>query len=549
MPDNCGDVSSAMPSSAGSLWSRRVAMIILATGLVLYSLAMVSVVDESFPANADAAWFLMLSRSILSGEGYAEIEKPIPMPHTKFPPVLPCVLAAAQWISPGSLAPMKLVIAAFGFLSIIAFYLLIKRFVSDLLAALLAITVGIQLNMLLFSQQLMSDIPYIFFSLLSLFFAVKRIQSRQAGVWLEIAIGIAISLAVLTRTVGISLFAAFFIAILLDRGFRQKLRCLCVVSIILVSCVGAWEVRNVVALVRFFPVYSAQLIHNHYRDGREGLAKPMDLLKGSIRNVKDHSKYLARMTLPCLGNLRGFLPLFTLLAALGWLARLVRHRSVIEFYLAFYVLILLLWPWAFARFLLPIAGLMIFYFVHGFGLVTRSVWAASRKMCEHRVVEKPGSAGRLSAVAPLDIASVLLVIFILIASMSLPIALISSDKARYRFDRQHPWLREFITVGQWIGKHTPKDAVILTERSVSSFLISGRKSFRPRDIQARAMFRDAIAQTRLFVIQSAKPGYGTASRPIAITLERTRGYWHVVFRTGSTFVIAQNGAEVTQDRL
>ena len=193
MPDGSGDARAPF-RDAGPLWGRRAAIVVLSAGLLLYSLTIIRVIDESFPVNADAAWFLMLSRSILSGEGYAEIDKPIPRPHTKFPPALPCILAAAQWIAPDSLVPPKLAVGIFGFLSIIVFYLLIKRFTPDLIAALLAVAVGIQLNMLLFSQRLISDIPYIFFSTLTLLLIVKRTQSTQSLLRLKIAIGIAISL-------------------------------------------------------------------------------------------------------------------------------------------------------------------------------------------------------------------------------------------------------------------------------------------------------------------------------------------------------------------
>ena len=549
MADNCGDASTDMLRGAGSRWGRCVPKMVLLAGLVVYSLAIVSIVDESFPSNVDAVRFLILSHSILSGEGYTDIHRPLSLPHTRFPPVLPCMFAAVQWIAPGSLVPMKLAVASFGLLSIIAFYLFFRRLVGDLLAALLAVTIGIQLEMLRFSQQLMSDVPYIFFSILALFLIVRRVQSRQAGVWLEIAIGVALSLATLTRTIGLSLFAAFLVSVLLDRGFKKKVRCLSVVSLILLSSQGAWEVRNYVALGRFLPIYGDQLVRNYFRNGREGLVGPVDLLRGSIHNIGVHSRHLVQMTLPCLSFLPLFLPFFALIAAFGWVARLVRRRDVIEFYVLFYALILLPWPWAFDRFLLPIAGLLIFYFVQGFGLAVQRIWTGVRSAFVQLAAKTTGSAERHWTDGPLNVASTSLVSVILLVSLFVPAVLVSSERARDRFDRPPPDLGEFIVAASWIREHTPQDAVILTERSESSFIISGRKSFRPSDYQAEAMFRDAVAKDHLFVIESTKPQYNTASKPIARTLERTRGYWHVVFRTGSTYVIAQNGADAMQGQL
>ncbi|MCD6327650.1 hypothetical protein J7M28_08865 [bacterium] len=62
------------------------------------------------------------------------------------------------------------------------------------------------------------------------------------------------------------------------------------------------------------------------------------------------------------------------------------------------------------------------------------------------------------------------------------------------------------------------------------------------------MFDDAVAENRLFFIQSATPGYKTSSWSIARTLGKTVGYWHVVYKNGTTYVIAQNGAEVLQNQ-
>lgn len=548
MADNCGDASTDTLRGASSVWGRRLPKMVLLAGLVVYMLAVVSVSDESFPANVDAARFLILSRSILSGEGYADIHRPLLGPHTKFPPLLPCVLAAAQWIAPGSLVPTKLAVAGFGLLAVIAFYLLFRCFVSDLLAALLAVTAGIQLEMLRYSQQLLSEVPYTFFSILTLFLVVKRVQLRHAGVWLEIAISIAMTLATFTRTIGISLFAAFLAAVLLDRGFQNKVRCLSVVSVILVSSLGAWEVRNSVALDRFYPIYGTQLVYNYNRNGRGDLVGPVDLLRGGIHNVRVHSRHLIRMTLPCLGCSRLFPPLFVLIAAFGWAARFVRRRDVIEFYVLFYALILLVWPWALDRFLLPVAGLLIFYFVDGFGLAVKGIWTGSRSALVRLAGKTTGSAARHRTGAS-NVASTSLVSVILLVSLHVPTELVLSERARDRFYRPPPDLAEFTVAARWIREHAPQDAVVLTERSESSFLISGRKSFRPTDYQAEAMFLDAVAKNELLVIESTNPQYKTASTPIAKTLETTKGYWHVVFKSGSTYVIAQDGAEVMQGQL
>ena len=484
-----------------------------------------------------------LSRNILSGQGYVDNYKPWTTPHTKFPPIVPCILALAQWLVPDSMIAMKIAVAAFGLLALLATFFLFRRLQTDLAASILTTALGIQISIITGSQRLMSDIPYLFFSTLALLLLIKRFQKKEASAWYDAVIGLTMSLAILTRTIGVALLPALLVAALLNRGIHSRRRCAVIVSLLVVVTVVGWEVRNTIAVGGFVPVYGTLFMYKDYNDARQGLMGPEDLLKRWSRSTQFYYDHLVSVALPNVSRTPHILLLFALFAGSGWLVRLLTSRSPLEFYVLFYALILFVWPWTFSRFLLPIAGLLLFYFVHGFGLAVHGTWIGFRSAFAWLMSKITGSPARPWTNASLNVASVCLASFICLASLYVPVVLLLSDRAHDRFDRPPPGFGEFIAAAQWIGKHTPENAVILTQRAVAVYLVSGRKSFSPRDIQASAMFRDAVGRNGLFVIQGARLGYVTASRSIASTLQRTRGHWHVVFRTGSTYVIAQNGVE------
>jgi len=548
MPENSSDASTGMPGGASSRWVRRLPRMILVFGLILYSAVMLRVVDSSFPSGVDAARYLMLSQNILSGEGYVDSYRPWPTPHIKFPPVLPCLLALAQRLVPDSMIAMKIAVAAFGLLALLATFFLLRCLQTGLAASILTMALGIQISILTNSQRLMSDIPYLFFSTLALLLVIKRFQKKEASVWYDAVIGFTMSLAVLTRTIGVALLPALIVAAYLNRDVHKRRRCIMVVSLIVIATVVGWEVRNTIAIRKFMPVYGTLFIHKDYNDARQGLVGPEDLLKRWRRSTQFYHDHLVSVVIPNVSRIRLILPFFLLFAGCGWLVRLLTRRSPLEFYVLFYALILFVWPWTFDRFLLPIAGLLLFYFAHGFGLAVQGIWIGSWSALTRLGPTKTRSVACPWPSVPLNVASVCLASFICLISLYVPVVLLSSDRARDKFNRPAAGFPEFVTAVWWIGKHTPGNVVILTERAAAAYVISGRKSFSPRDIQASGMFRDAVARNGLFVIQSAKPGCVTASKPIARTLERTRGHWHVVFRAGATYVIAQNGAEVREGR-
>ena len=517
-----------------------IAKVILACGFLLYSSVMLRVVNSSFPADLDAARYLMLAQNLLTGQGYVDNYKPLASAHTKFPPVLPCTLALAMWIVPNSLVAMKLTIAGFGLLALVATYLVLSRLIAPLPASIITIVISCQVAFLSYSQRLMSETPYLFFSMLTILLVLRRFDSNEAKAWQDVGIGFVMSLAIMTRAIGLVLLPALLASALLRRGLHKKWRLALIVSLMVLATEAGWMVRNTVATHRFLPIYGTFLIFRDRNHPEAGLARPTDIFHRASHNIGFYRNNVIPAALSNLARVPLLPTFFITFMLVGWLARLVRYRGTLEFYVLFYVLLLLAWPWCFDRFLLPVAPILLFYFVHGVTLATQGVWAVLPRLPWGSM---SGRRARGRARAPtglLSAVSIVLGSLMLLASVPVPITLLCSDYARQRFNRYPPKFSELFNAARWIAGHTPASAVILTTQAAPCYMISKRKSFGPRDVLSTKMYRTAAQKGNLFVIQRTSPSDVAASRRIAAELLRTKGHWHVVFKTGSTYVIAQN---------
>ncbi|MBN1591769.1 MAG: glycosyltransferase family 39 protein [Candidatus Coatesbacteria bacterium] len=522
----------------------RLPLMILVGGMILYSAVILSVVRPSFPTDVDSARYLMLCRNIISGDGYMDDYKPWPVPHMKFPPVLPCLLAVTEWFFPGNIVSLKLTVALLGLASLIVAFLLFRYILGELLASIAVVTLAIQFSFLLRAQRIMSDVPYTLFSMLALLLVFTRFREERPGIWFDIGVGLAVAVSILTRSIGIALPPAIVGAALLKPGIHRKGRLITIVLVAsIISGVG-WEVHNTLAADKFVPVYPTLLVYKDSNSAGAGLANASDILKRVEQNFEFHYEHLLRVALPNVSQIPYLLSVFSLLAVFGWLVRLIRKRSVLEFYLLIYMLVLLVWPWAVERFLTPVVPLFLLYFIDGLRRLTGLIYRGFERLI---ALLKAGARlpSRRRKALPNPIALVIIVL-IFVVSLIVPGSLLFSRQSRERFNRPPPDFPEFLSAVNWIARHTPEDAVVLTERAVACNLISDRKSFTARDVRASGMLREAVSENNLFIIHSTRGDFRTASPLVASVLGKTEGHWRVVFRSGSTLVIAQNGAEVIQ---
>jgi hypothetical protein len=147
-----------------------------------------------------------------------------------------------------------------------------------------------------------------------------------------------------------------------------------------------------------------------------------------------------------------------LLLLAGWCFALARRRAATEFYILFYICIILLWPSQQGkRFLLPILPLAFYY------CLVPLQWIAEK--WEHRTKNAPLAAWLAVGV---------LCIFSVAANARLNIPFAREQHA----DPYHPpEVRSYLDALEWVRANTPPDAVLVTDRSPLAYAVTGRRAY------------------------------------------------------------------------
>ncbi len=336
-----------------------------AAALIFLTLA-ITRFDPKLSIIGDNAQFLILGRSIASGQGYSQINAPEPLPHTKYPPFFPLILAAVQIAFPWSYVAPKIVVLI---LATAAIYLLglllVKRFPAEIAVPALALT-AIHPELVQFSYTILSEIPYLFLTAAA-FLLFSRWEREGGRKTLAVAFAFAIA-SYYTRTIGITLIFAFIGSVLLRRRFRTALLLL-VTALVLalpwtirnrsvstgesylhqLMCVYPYEpARGTLTLKQFFTLRIANNIRNYGATEIGG---------GVCSNVELNQSALPKNVW------KGLSIASSILIVIGLAGRMIRRKEVFEIYTILYLAVCLVWPdvWASLRFLLPILPFLFIY--------------------------------------------------------------------------------------------------------------------------------------------------------------------------------------------
>lgn len=169
----------------------------------------------------DAGVYYILGTSLAQGKGYRLLNEPGEIEAIQYPPLLPVIAAAHQWLA-GSTEPNVVgrwlrytyVVIVMGY--IVAVYLLARRYLIPGFAFLTALVSLLNVYTTWLSDLFFAEIPFV---LLSLLFLI--VVGRGRGVsqtWLAAALGAA---CYLLRSVGIALLAAWVGESLLRRRYKE----------------------------------------------------------------------------------------------------------------------------------------------------------------------------------------------------------------------------------------------------------------------------------------------------------------------------------------
>ncbi len=425
--------------------------------------------DAKLSLSGDNTEFITLARSMAAGEGLVHINSPDPQPATKYPFAFPLLLAPFEWLFPGDWVPMKVWVLVLFAAGMAVLYQLVKE-KAGALPALATVVLSLAAGksylthgpdgivygplLLHYSHQVMSEAPYLTFSLLALWLVERGIarEGIKGNGWLIGGFFCALWTYYI-RTAGITLVAAIIVYLLLRRDFRRGL----VFAAAAFICWLPWTLRN--RAVGGGGVYIRQLFMVNPYHPERGL---LDLGGFVERFFGQLGLYLTRELPNTLvpyftGAETLFHPASLLLIGLAVAATVLcikrGDHQLLLIYAAFFVGVVLLWPWPGDRFLVPIVPVLVFL----------QVWVVLQ--LRDALVARGGGAG--------DAGKYLVWVLLLIYVLPLPGG--AKRLADYSQADYPPQWSRYYQAGQWLKANASEDAVVLCRKGYWMYIISGRR--------------------------------------------------------------------------
>ena len=237
-----------------------------ALGLLLVSLVVMLVwlVHPWYDPMNDASIYISTTRAMISGHGYSYLGVPFQLR----PPGFPFLLAPLLQSVGTNFYAMNLYVASFGCAVVVLLFCWARPRLGWLLSLLCCLLVGTNPVFLQLCNQVMSDVPGVFFVLAGLI--VARECERKPTLGMEILLGVCIGVSAYVRVLGLLLLPA----VLLDRLLRHlrgasmavspkrsSLRRWLPLVMTTLVVIAPWGVRNQLSAV---PTPADQLLNHSY---------------------------------------------------------------------------------------------------------------------------------------------------------------------------------------------------------------------------------------------------------------------------------------------
>lgn len=491
-----------MSAGRRGLRVRREHVYALGLGLLALSLGLGFYQPELAPWG-DNAQFIVVAKSLASGQGLREINHPAKPTHKKYPAGFPLMLAAVERIRPDAVQAMKGMVLAQFVLSTVLIFWLLQLFVDRRLAAAVAILFCSSQLALQFASEVMSEVPFLCFSLIALLLGrlEEQAQSTSSRRWLLAGTIAASVWALLLRSIGAALIGALALRMVLRRRYLGAglLVALGAAAFLLHSAMlGAGDNEYLAAytLVDFYDAAKGQVTWGGLMDrALSNLAKySLDLIPGSI--------------VPLQGA-KVLLWLFVVILATGFVRSLWRRESL-ALYFGGTLLLLLAWPriWAIPRYLVPLLPIILLWLLQP--LAELGAWA------RRRWPGLPAWTGTALAAA-------------VVLAIAIPNLV---EATRYDPQRDSRW-RQYVRGLEWIRDRAPADAIVMCRKPYLGFLHSKRRTVPTVRSSDEGDFYRALDTNRVgYVVVDSMPLPGT--REVVIpNIKRRRSRYELVYRAPS----------------
>lgn len=411
------------------------------------------VIDRSLVgAVHDDAMYVILARSLATGEGYRFLNIPGTPPATHFPPGYPALLALLWRLGPGfpeNLLLFRAVNAvALAASSVLIARLVRDRFGSEGFALSMAFLVAVSAPLLVLVALVLSE-PLFLALLLALLVAGERLVAGPPSPRRAAMLGVGIGLTALVRTHGVVMIPALALPLLWRRRPREALAIAGTASLVLLPW-ALWSSRygrGVPApLLGNYDSYVGWWIRGLHEMGWRMIPETV------MRTASESVAMLVTLASPGGGAAaRTLTALALLLSGTTGAVVLARRAPVTALALLTYAAIVLVWPFTPARFLWGIWPLLLL-------VVGAAGWT----------VRRPRS---LPAAARVAVAGALLWVVVGYAEYELRALRGAWWRSLPRASAQRllPALR-------WTLAHTRADELLATDDEGAFFLYTGRQS-------------------------------------------------------------------------
>ncbi len=366
---------------------------ILIVGFIgLLALFHLAVIERAERPGNDSCTYIQLAKNLIR-HGRYDFNF---VPHTKYPPGFPLLLAGWMMISEGTgytrLMSLQAILGGFG---LVAWFFALRYAFHPGPAACGVILTGVSWPyFFLATRMLLSELPFLFFTGVTflLFSVLLGAPDRPKPVRLAILAALLFSCAyaVAVRTAGIAAGAALlawaFSRSVRETGSARAARVAALAAgLLCVAVFAGWMARGRTELAlaqkdRAMATYGEEFLLKNAHEPDLGLAKPEDYIERAIGSIPLRAAQMAAVVLPC-GWIAPiwYSPMMCILlfSILGvWIQRGDSMKLLFGLYLLFYLGVLWLWPFEEdARFVLPVMPIAIGFFAEG----ARAAWLGVRR--------------------------------------------------------------------------------------------------------------------------------------------------------------------------
>jgi len=388
----------------------------------------------------DAPRYICLGYSIATGNGYRFIFHP----HNKacfynnF--LFPYILAPVIKLKGIDFFSLKLAMIILSITAIILFIKWSERFYEKEKAVYLSLLFLSSALFIEFSDKVMTEIPSLVFLLSSFLLFQAWIKSRK-NIHI-LALALSIYCLIFTRIPGI----AFLLGVIIYAMAKKDKKLLgmgIIVFITVLITIGIIQGR-VDPEDKFYHI--KYLLYKNPFNPEAGYVSPEDMI---VRIIKNFKFYIINMGRICIQfpHKSVLLSLLTLLVILNGIFKL--HPSTRAFYLSSFIIYFfyfLIWPWQDTRFLLPLLPLLIVMLFRGLNPLLNKLSPEWKKVTLTGILLLSFYGGYDKLTRKLTIENI-----------------------------YSPGVREFIEMGEWIGKGVKDNAVILSSNPSLIYLLSFKK--------------------------------------------------------------------------